>query len=109
MLSAPPGNRYERLVAVLERYISRSTVSAMLRSVIADREIEPAQMSTSDLVAVVEEVMIGLRLFCTPRRLPDLMIELAELCDAELACEQDEEEEHQSEPPLSSRAARPRP
>jgi hypothetical protein len=27
--------------------------------------------------------MVGLRLFCPPERLPDLMIELAELCDRE--------------------------
>lgn len=108
MLGAPPGNRYERLLAVLERYISRSTVSAMLRSVLADREIDAERMSTADLVAVVEEVMIGLRLFCNPRRLPDLMIELAELCDMELAREQ-EEEDRESDPPRSSRAPRARP
>ncbi len=107
MLEVPPANRYERLLAVLERYISRSTVSAMLKTVLQEREIAPDRMSTSELLAVVEEVMIGLRLFCSPRRLPDLMIELAELCDAECATEQAEEEESDTSRP--SPAPRPRP
>jgi len=106
MLEAPPGNRYERLLAVLERYISRSTVSTMLKTVLQDRKILPDRMSTSELLVVVEEVMIGLRLFCSPRRLPDLMIELAELCYTELA-EQAEEDESDAARP--SPAPRPRP
>jgi hypothetical protein len=78
-----PSHRYEHLTGILERYISRATASAMLKTVLDERGIVPEQMTPEDLIGVVEEVMIGLRLFCNPKRLPDLMIELAELCDSD--------------------------
>ncbi|HSN99760.1 MAG TPA: hypothetical protein VLS89_15800 [Candidatus Nanopelagicales bacterium] len=101
MLQAPAIHRYDRLLAILERYISRSTVSAMLRTVVAERGLAPDRMTADELVALVEEVMIGLRLFCSPRRLPDLMLELADLCDQEMS----EEEAAASSPQASG--ARP--
>jgi hypothetical protein len=101
MLHVPPTNRYERLVAILERYISRSTVSAMLRTVLAERGITHDRMSPDELAAVVEEVMIGLRLFCSPRRLPDLMIELAELCDQEAEGAEEADARTSSSPEIS--------
>lgn len=101
MLHPPPTNRYERLVAILERYISRSTVSAMLRTVLGERGIAHDRMSPDELAAVVEEVMIGLRLFCSPRRLPDLMIELAELCDQEAEGAEEAEARTSSSPEIS--------
>ena len=105
MREAPlPTNRHERLTSVLERYISRSTVIAMLRTVLAERGISPERMTADELASVVEEVMVGLRLFCSPRRLPDLMIELAELCDREAS--EVELEEQRPTPPSTLRAAK---
>lgn len=101
MLHPPPSNRYERLVAILERYISRSTVSAMLRTVLVERGIAHDRMSPDELASIVEEVMIGLRLFCSPRRLPDLMIELAELCDQEAEAAEEAEARASSSPEIS--------
>jgi hypothetical protein len=73
----------DRLVAILERYVSRITVDSMLANVLAQRAIEHSAIDSENLMDIVGEVMTGLRLFCEPERLPDLMIELAEFCDHE--------------------------
>lgn len=104
MAQALPRARYERLTGILERYISRSTMTAMLKTVMTERGISPESMSAEDLAGVVEEVMIGLRLFCTPSRIPDLMLELAELCDREGVADT---EEPRSQRPSSHEAAKP--
>ncbi|MCC6556310.1 MAG: hypothetical protein IT372_25400 [Polyangiaceae bacterium] len=98
MIDAPRSNRYERLTSILERYITRSTAGAMLKNVISDRGLEQERLSAEDLAAVIEDVMIGLRLFCNPGRLPDLMIELAELCDSEGEGDEDPPSQRPSRP-----------
>jgi hypothetical protein len=84
MASSLPPTRYERLVEILERYIPRSTMMSMLKAVFDERGIVARQMSAEEMIMVVEEVMIGIRLFRIPARIPELMLELAELCDQEL-------------------------
>lgn len=79
----PEGTTSERLMEILQRYVSRITAVSMLRTVLAHRDIHEPHIQADNLVEVVEEVMQGLRLFCAPDRLPDLMIELAEFCDQE--------------------------
>jgi hypothetical protein len=103
MAETLPHARYERLTGILERYIGRSTMTAMLKTVLDERGVTPESMSAEDLSSVVEEVMIGLRLFCTPSRIPDLMLELAELCDREVATA----DEPRSQMPSSHEAAKP--
>jgi len=83
MPSAIPRTTYEQLSAILEHHVSHITVMSMLSSVLAQRSITPYDVRGGNIVEIVEEVMVGLRLFCDPARLPDLMIELAELCDRE--------------------------
>jgi hypothetical protein len=73
----------DRLVEILEGYVSRITIDSMLATVLAQRAIEHSAIDSENLVDVVGEVMIGLRLFCPADRLPDLMIDLAEFCDRE--------------------------
>lgn len=73
----------DRLEEILERYVSRITVSSMLVTVLSQRSIERRDIDADNLVDVVGEVMIGLRLFCEEGKLADLMIELAEFCDHE--------------------------
>jgi hypothetical protein len=73
----------DRLVEILERYVSRITVSSMLTNVLSQRGMERRDIDGENLLDIVGEVMLGLRLFCDQDRLPDLMIELAELCDHE--------------------------
>lgn len=79
----PEGTMCERLMEILQRYVSRITAVSMLRTVLAHRDLHEPHIEADNLVEVVEEVMRGLRLFCAPDRLPDLMIELAEFCDHE--------------------------
>lgn len=74
---------YEELEGILERYVSRITMSSVLSSVLAQRSLSQHEVDGENIIELVEEVMVGLRLFCDPARLPDLMIELAELCDRE--------------------------
>lgn len=60
-----------RLRRVMQRYISSILVDSVLERAMA------AHPNASDLHAVTEDCMIGLRLFVEERRLPDLMLELA--------------------------------
>lgn len=90
MIDVRPGKRFERLTRILEHYITRSTAGAMLRTVLMDRRLDPERITADDLALVVEDAMVGLRLFCSPARLPDLMIELAELCDREMSADEEE-------------------
>jgi hypothetical protein len=69
-----------QLVAVLERYVTPLTVDSMLRRSLDHLGLTVEGVTPRNLERVVEEVMVGLRLFCEGHRLPDLMVELAELC-----------------------------
>jgi hypothetical protein len=57
----------------------------MVATVLAERTMTAHELDADTLIDFVEEVMVGLRLFCPPERLPDLMLELAEYCDRETA------------------------
>ncbi len=81
--AARGGDRVERLLAVLERYVARLSAAAVVKASIARLGYTGAALSADQLERLVAETMIGLRLFCAPARLPDLMLELAELCELE--------------------------
>jgi hypothetical protein len=70
-------------VVILERYISRITVGSVLGAVLANRKLMPYEIDGNNVLSVVEDVMIGLRLFCAEDKLPDLMLDLADFCDRE--------------------------
>ena len=74
---------YSRLAAVMSRYLSDASVEATLGTVLAARKLSAAELSPVALPEVVGEAMLGLRTFCPPDRLPRLMLELADFCDAE--------------------------
>jgi hypothetical protein len=73
----------DRLVMILERYVSPITVCSVLTSALAQRDASHREIDVSNLLDVVGEVMIGLRLFCDQDKLADLMFELADFCDRE--------------------------
>lgn len=73
----------DRLVVILEKFVSPITVRSMLNSALAQRDPSQREIDVSNVMDVVGEVMIGLRLFCDQERLPDLMLELADFCDRE--------------------------
>jgi hypothetical protein len=65
---------------VLRRYISPILLDSVLNRAIAQHasdELLPGEL----LKVVTADCMIGLRLFVPPDRLPDLMLELAELLE----------------------------
>lgn len=72
---------YRGLVAILEGYISPVTVSSMLEKALQKLGLHEDRLKPEDLSTVVAEAMLGMRLFCKPERLPDLMVDLAEYCE----------------------------
>jgi len=60
------------------RYISPILVASVLGKAMQSRGVSLGFISPEAMEGVVEESMIGLRLFVAPERLPDLMVELAE-------------------------------
>jgi len=73
----------DRLVMILERYVSPITVCSMLTTALSQRDPGQREIDVTNVMEVVSEVMVGLRLFCDQDKLPDLMFELAEFCDRE--------------------------
>jgi hypothetical protein len=68
---------------ILDRYVSPITVCSVLTTALAQRDPAQRDIDVNNLMDIVSEVMIGLRLFCEEDKLPDLMFELAEFCDRE--------------------------
>lgn len=83
----------DRLTALLERYLSRILVRSVINASVNRIGVASTDIWPRDMERLVEEVMRGLRLWVSSERLPDLMIELAELCVAV------EEERHLSPKP----------
>ena len=82
--SLPPpamSSTFDELTETLSRYISRITVSSMVDNMLRQRSLSSWDLGSDNIVEFIEDLMVGLRLFCDPARLPDLMIDLAELCD----------------------------
>jgi hypothetical protein len=61
--------------------VSHLLVQSTLQSVLAQHNATPASFKREELSGVVEQAMIGMRLFCDPERLPELMVALAEYCE----------------------------
>lgn len=72
---------YDDLVAVMTQYMSRTSVKSTLRVVLLRIGTSAEELQAKDAERVVSESMVGLRLFCDPNRLPQLMLDLADYCD----------------------------
>ena len=72
---------YSGLVALMSRYLSDSSVEATLGTVLAKKGLTASELNPELLPEVVGDAMLGLRTFCDPERLPQLMLELADFCD----------------------------
>jgi hypothetical protein len=70
--------RYALIHSCLTRYLSGIMVDSCIKQALSRRGMSNPR-SMRDLESLVEEVMVGLRLFVPNERLPDLMIELTEL------------------------------
>ena len=74
---------YHDLVAVMSRHLSLASIEATLGTVLAKKGLSASDLDPETLPGVVGEAMLGLRTFCSPDRLPELMLELADFIDRE--------------------------
>jgi hypothetical protein len=65
----------------MTRYISPIMVDSVLGKAMETRGIASRSMADEQMAGIVEEAMVGLRLFVDARRLPEIMLELAEILE----------------------------
>jgi len=72
-------SRYALVRQCMARYISPILVDSVLGKAMQSRGLILSTLSDEAIEAVVEESMLGLRLFVDPMRLPVLMLELTDI------------------------------
>jgi hypothetical protein len=77
-LTAP---EWQHVMHILIRYISPTLARAMMKKSVARCTLQPGEAREHRVQRVVEDVRVGIGLFCEAGRVPDLMLELAEYCD----------------------------
>lgn len=70
---------YLRCRDVLLRYLSRTSVDIILPRACTERCLDPLEVQGEQLHEIVQQLSPGMRLFCRPEQLTELMLELAEL------------------------------
>jgi hypothetical protein len=75
-LGSPP---YLRCRELLMRFLSRTSVDIILPRACQEAGIDPLILQPADLPTVVQQLSPGMRLFCKPQHLTQLMLELADL------------------------------
>lgn len=81
--SEAPDTPLGRLTRALAHHVSPIMVRSMIAKALFALKLREDQVTSQNLDRVAEEVMVGLRLFCEPSKLPDVMFEIAELCHAQ--------------------------
>jgi len=76
-------SRYALVRTAMARYISPILVDSVLHKAMASRGVGTSSCTGDALAGVVEESMVGLRLFVDANSLPTLMLELAEILQRE--------------------------
>jgi hypothetical protein len=71
--------RLKKIQACMERYVSSIIVHGMIEKTLANRGLTWVTVHDSAVPKLVEDSMVGLRLFVDAPRLPSLMLELAEI------------------------------
>ncbi len=71
--------KYDDVRGCLERYLSKILVDSVMNRALAHHDLKPDELTLQDLEVVVEDAMVGLRLFVAAERLPDVMVELSEI------------------------------
>ncbi len=66
---------------ILRRYLSPIIVDSVLEKAMQERKLSAAMMGPDALGEITSDIMIGLRLFVPEERLPQLMLELAEILE----------------------------
>jgi len=70
---------YARLRSLLLRYLSSILVDTVLNQAMFKRGLTAHRLTMHELSDLAPDIMLGLRLFVAERKLPELMVELAEL------------------------------
>ena len=76
---------YKRLRDALLAYISPLTVDMVLTRTLTAVGITPATLECDQVERVIEAAMLSLRMFVPEDRLPDLMLQLADLIEESTA------------------------
>jgi hypothetical protein len=75
--------RYAMMREVLLRYLSPILVDSVLERSLAARGLTERALTNRELAEVASDIMVGLRLFVREDRLPLLMLDLAEMLEAD--------------------------
>ena len=76
---ASVGGRYERMREVLLVYLSPILLDSVLERALKARGLTAATLTEAELGEVASDIMVGLRLFVDDARLPQLMLQLADV------------------------------
>ncbi len=68
--------RYQAVCEHLSHYLSEIMVQSCIKQALSRRGVR-APRDMEELLWMVEEIMVGLRLFVPPSKLPELMVELS--------------------------------
>jgi hypothetical protein len=74
---------YARLRSLLLTYLSPILVDTVLNQAMFKRKLAPNTLTLDELRELAPDMMLGLRLFVAEKRLPDLMVELAEIIEGD--------------------------
>jgi len=77
----PQAPGYARIRTILLRYLSPILVESVLQKSIQSRNLSPTTLDGVALGELTGDIMVGLRLFVPSERLPQLMLELADVLD----------------------------
>lgn len=72
---------YTRVREILLGYLSPILVDSVLDKAMRSRNLVPSTLSASTLAELTGDIMVGLRLFVAAERLPQLMLDLAEVLE----------------------------
>ena len=78
-----PSPVHSLLMGILGRYVSPIMIHSVVSAALGRRRMDASQLGPRHLLEFAEEVMGGVKLFCDPKRLPDLTREVADLCYAQ--------------------------
>jgi hypothetical protein len=73
---------FQGLAAVLDQYVSPITTRAILDTVLRNESLDPNTLQKKDIETIFQNgVFRGIRMFCDPKKLPEVMLALAEFAE----------------------------
>jgi hypothetical protein len=72
---------YSLMREVLLTYLSPILVDSVLQRALTARRLTPETLTSTELLELASDIMVGLRLFVNEERLPKLMLDLADVLE----------------------------